>query len=235
MGKVTITHDTTKKPITMIGYYSGVCRHADVSDDEKNYKRGLECITSEHGRTFEFPDVYAVIEGYSAKVLREWYTHIGGLPTRLQDSTRYIDYSKGDGFEYTTPPTIKNNEYASVEWAGLMKYINCTINKFINEYGIPIEDATMGLPIAYHSMMADKRNFRSIVDMTAQRTCVRAYWEYRMELMNDYLKALRQYSSEWDTLINMTCTPKCERVGFCTEKDSCSHMPPKEEVMNERS
>ena len=116
-----------------------------------------------------------------------------------------------------------------------MKYINCTINKFINEYGIPIEDATMGLPIAYHSMMADKRNFRSIVDMTAQRTCVRAYWEYRMELMNDYLKALRQYSSEWDTLINMTCTPKCERVGFCTEKRSCGYMPHKEEVMNERS
>ena len=88
MGTVIITKDTTKYPITMIGRYAGVCWGANTSDNEKNYKRGLDCIESEHGRTWEFPDVYAIIDGYSAKVLREWYTHIGCLPTRLQESTR---------------------------------------------------------------------------------------------------------------------------------------------------
>ena len=124
----------------MIGKYAGVCWGANTSDNEKNYKRGLDCIESEHGRTWEFPDVYAIIDGYSAKVLREWYTHVGGSPTRLQASTRYINYSKNDGFKYVTPPTIKKNTKAYYEWIDTMSYINDMISKFINMYNIPVED-----------------------------------------------------------------------------------------------
>ena len=227
MGTVTITKDTTKNPITMIGYYAGICWGANASDNEKNYKRGINCITSEHGRTWEFPDVYAIIDGYSAKVLREWYTHVGGLPTRLQESTRYIDYSKHSGFKYTTPPTIANKDKTNEEWTVLMEDINSLIDRFVNEYKIPVEDATMALPIAYSSKMVDKRNFRNIVDMSAQRTCSRAYWEYCNVLMKDYLNALSEYSDEWKTLIGMTCKTKCEKVGFCKEKVSCGRMPKK--------
>lgn len=88
MGKVIIQSEyTTRNPITMIGKEAGICWGADITDDNKNYKRGLECLENEHGRTFEFPDVYTVLDGYSARVIREWYTHIGGAPTRLQAST----------------------------------------------------------------------------------------------------------------------------------------------------
>lgn len=66
----------------------------------KNYKRGLDCIKSNHGRVFEFVNIEAIIEDYSARVIREWYTHIGGSPTRLQSSTRYVNY---DNFEYIIP------------------------------------------------------------------------------------------------------------------------------------
>ena len=38
MGKIIITEDTTKNPITMIGRYAGECWGADTSDSEKNYK-----------------------------------------------------------------------------------------------------------------------------------------------------------------------------------------------------
>lgn len=229
MGTVIITKDTTKYPITMIGRYAGVCWGANTSDNEKNYKRGLDCIKSEHGRTWEFPDVYAIIDGYSAKVLREWYTHVGGLPTRLQASTRYINYSKGEGFKYVTPPTIANNNDALAEWTLMMSDINDMIGKFIDVYNIPVEDATMALPIAYESKMVDKRNFRNVVDMSNQRTCTRAYWEYRNQLMKDYLNALREYSEEWKTLIDMKCKPKCEKTGFCTEKKTCGRKPKRDE------
>ena len=87
----------------------------------------------------------------------------------------------------------------------------------------------MALPIAYESKMVDKRNFRNIVDMSTQRTCSRAYWEYRNQLMKDYLNALREYSEEWGTLIDMTCKPKCEKTGFCTEKKTCGRKPRKDE------
>lgn len=50
----------------MIGREAGVCWGADTDNDEKNYKRGISCLESEHGRTFEFPDVYMIIDGFSA-------------------------------------------------------------------------------------------------------------------------------------------------------------------------
>lgn len=229
MGTVIITEDTTKCPITMIGRYAGVCWGANISDNEKNFKRGLDCIKSEHGRTWEFPDVYAIIDGYSAKTLREWYTHIGGSPTRLQASTRYINYSKGKGFEYVIPPTISDNDDALTEWSLMMCDINEMIGKFIDIYNIPIEDATMALPLAYKSKMVDKRNFRNIVDMSAQRTCSRAYWEYKDGVMKDYLNALKNYSEEWNILVEITCKQKCEKTGFCTEKKTCGRKPRKDE------
>ena len=104
MGKITILTDTTpKNPITLIGRRAGVCWGADISDDNKNYKRGLSCLKDNHGRTFEFPCVDLIIDGYSSRVIREWYTHIGGSPTRLQESTRYVDC---ENFDYIIPRSI---------------------------------------------------------------------------------------------------------------------------------
>ena len=58
MGKVIIqTEYTTKNPITMIGTEAGICWGADTTNQEKNYKRGIDCLENEHGRTFEFPDI----------------------------------------------------------------------------------------------------------------------------------------------------------------------------------
>lgn len=68
----------------------------------------MDCLNSGHGRTWEYPQVYMILKGYSARVIRELYTHIGGGPTRLQAFTRYINYQKG--FEYIVPPTVKNNK-----------------------------------------------------------------------------------------------------------------------------
>ena len=111
MGKIIIQEMTIKNPISLIGKEAGVCYRADTENDVKNFKRGLDCLKSNHGRTLEFPDIYIICEGYSARVMREWYTHIGGSPTRLQASTRYINYEQG--FDYVTPPKIKNDSIAN--------------------------------------------------------------------------------------------------------------------------
>lgn len=223
MGTVTIFNHTTKNPISMIGEMAGTCWGADTTNQEKNYKRGIECLNNEHGRTWEFPDVYAKIDDYSAKCLREWYTHIGGAPTRLQESTRYIDYTK-DGFGYVTPHTIANNKEANKIWDNLMETINGTIVYLEKQLGIPREDASMCLPLTMESSMVDKRNFRNIWDMAHQRLCTRAYWEYR-ELLRDYLNALKDYSEEWKYLIDNYIMPKCEYFGYCKEKKSCGRKP----------
>ena len=223
MGTIAILPETTKNPITLMGARAGVCWGADVSNNEKNYKRGLDCIKSGHGRVMEYVNVEMIIDGYSAKVLREYYTHIGGSPTRLQASTRYINYSKGDGFAYITPDSIVKNE-AKIAWDAWMHTINDAIKTLIAEYNIPVEDATMLLPLAYSSKMVDRRNLRNFVDMSRQRMCSRAYWEYR-ELFKDICNALREYSDEWKWIVDNLFHAKCDEVGYCTESKSCGRKP----------
>lgn len=228
MGKITILPETMKDPISCMGRRAGVCWGANITDASKNYKRGIDCIESNHGRVLEFPDVHMIIEGYSAKCLREYYTHIGCLPTRLQASTRYIDYSKGDGFEYVTPHTIQNNEKAYELWAEHMRQTNDFIRMMIGEFDIPVEDATMALPITYSSKMVDKRNARNLIDMSRNRECTRAYWEFR-EMLNDIKSALREYSEEWAYIVDTQMKPKCEVLGYCPEKHSCGRKQPRKE------
>lgn len=224
MGKVLILPQTTKQPITLIGQMAGVCYGADTSDDAKNYKRGWDCITSGHGRTLEFPDVYMEISGYSARVIREWYTHIGCLPTRLQESTRYVDY--GD-FGYITPPSIARNNDAIEVYQTTMRAIANAEKFLVDELNIPREDAANLLPIGMSTRIVDKRNLRNLIDMSHQRMCQRAYWEYR-ELFGDLQIALCDYSSEWMALVTTQLKSKCDVLGYCPEKHGCGKYPGRE-------
>ena len=168
-----------------------------------------------------------IIDVYSEKFLREYYTHIGGSPSRLQASTRYIDYSKGNGFDYVTPQSVSKDEDVAGTWHSVMRYINTNIQHLINN-GVPIEDATMLLPLAYSSKMVDKRNLRSLVDMSRVRMCSRAYHEYR-KMFNDICNALREYSDEWKWIVDNLFHAKCDEVGYCTESKSCGRKPKKED------
>ena len=220
---VTILEETTKNPITLMGARAGVCWGADVTDNEKNYKRGMDCIKSDHGRVMEYVNVEMVIDGYSARMIREWYTHIGGAPTRLQASTRYIDYKT---FDIVVPPSIaKAGKTAEDAVNETLNKIKETL-KFLEESGVPREDCAMLLPLGMTTKIVDKRNLRNLVDMSHQRMCTRAYWEYR-KLFAELSEKLSAYSDEWKTLVDMLFQPKCELAGFCTEKKSCGRKPKK--------
>ena len=64
MGKIIIQKETTKDPVSLIGREAGVCWGADITKEDRNYKRGLDCLSSGHGRTWEYPQVYMILEGY---------------------------------------------------------------------------------------------------------------------------------------------------------------------------
>ena len=216
MGTVTILSETTRNPITLIGERAGVCWGADTGSPEKNYKRGMDCIQSGHGRTLEFVNVEMMLDGYSARVMREWYTHIGGMPTRLQASTRYIDYKE---FDCIKPPSIENDHLASINFDCALASIRVAL-KEMEKRGIPREDAAMLLPLGMCTRVVDKRNLRSLVDMSRQRTCSRAYWEFR-ELFGDICKALAVYSEEWKWISENCFYAKCMELGYCPEKNGC--------------
>lgn len=224
MGVITILPETTQHPISLIGRRAGVCWGADILDDKKNYKRGMDCILANHGRTLEFVNVEMIIDGYSARVIREWYTHIGSMPSRLQASTRYINY---EDFSYILPHSISKDINAKALYEGMMKNISDTCSKLETVYGVPREDVAMMLPLGMATKIVDKRNLRNLVDMSHQRMCSRAYWEYR-QLFRDICNALSEYSDEWKWIVDNLFKPKCELFGYCTEKKSCGRKLKKE-------
>lgn len=220
MGKVIVLDDTSKEPLSIIGKSAGICWESDITSDYKNIKRAIGCINSGHGRVEEFPIIHLVLDGYSAKVIREWYTHVGGLPTRLQSSTRYVDAS---GFKYVIPHTIKRNSKALRVYNKTMAAINKGYAKLL-KLDIPKEDASFLLPFGMETKIVDQRNMRNFIDMCHQRLCARALWEYR-ELMHDVKTALSEYSPQWKIIADALFVPKCELVGYCVEEKSCGRLP----------
>ena len=228
MGKVTVQSETTVNPLTLMGKEAGICYGANVSNQERNYRRGLDCLNSGHMRTAEYPQVYLVLEGYSARVIRELYTHIAGGPTRLQASTRYINYQH---FKYIIPPSIENNAEAYETYKDAIGDIQYALNR-LEKLGIPKEDSANLLPLGMTTTIVLRTNLRNLIDMAHQRLCTRAYWEFR-KLMRDIINALKEYSEEWKVLIDeyKVFQPKCDVCGYCTEKESCGRQPKKENIV----
>ena len=225
MGQVIILPETPKNPLSLIGERAGICWNADVSDDEKNIKRGISCIDSGHGRTMEFVDVHMIIDGFSARVMREYYRHVGGLTPYLQASTRYIDYKD---FDVIRPASIERNKEALVEFNMTVKNLRKSLEA-LKALGVPNEDVANLLPLGMATKCIEKRNLRNLVDMSHVRKCTRAYHEYRLELFPAIENALKDYSDQWAWIIDNLFKPKCEVYGYCDEKNSCGRMPRKED------
>lgn len=220
---VFIQGETTKNPITLIGKEAGICYNSSDTP-ERNYKRGLECLKTNHGRTLEFPQIYMVIDGYSAKCMRELYTHIGGAPTRLQASTRYIDYK--NNLQLTVPNSVYENNEACEVYNNAFTVILEAVEK-LDELGIPKEDYSMLFPLGMTSKVVLRTNLRNLIDMSHQRMCSRAFWEFRL-LFDDIYNALKNYSDEWEYIVNNYFMPKCEYLGYCPEAKSCGRMSKKD-------
>ena len=56
--------------------------------------------------------------------------------------------------------------------------------------------------------------------MCQQRLCTRANWEYR-NMLNDLLVELRTISPEWQYIIDNYAMPKCKKIGYCPERNTC--------------
>lgn len=220
---IKIFETTDKYPLQKIGLMAGVCWNSPVDDKEKNINRAKDCIKSGHGRVLEFIDIELCISDYSARAIREYYTHIGGGPTRLQESTRYVNCDK---FEYYNPPTIKKSEEAEKVYNDCIEYIRKSYTELLNK-GVSKEDAANILPLGMMTKVVDKRNLRNMINLMNQRLCSRAYAEIR-QMANEIKQALSDYSEEWKWICDNLFVPKCDVVGFCTETKCCGRKPKKD-------
>lgn len=220
--KITLLPETTEYPLTKIGTMAGICWNSDTLIPDKNIKRAQECILSGHGRVMEYVDIEFVLDEASARMMREIYTHIGGDPTRLQSSTRYVD---AKNFNYFTPPKIENNPGAKAIYEACMKKIADSYEQLV-AIDIPKEDAANVLPLGMHSKMVMKCNLRMLENFMHQRLCSRAYHEIR-KFAQQLKTMLSQKNEEWEWIASNLFVPKCERTGFCTEAKCCGRKPKK--------
>ena len=105
MNKIEIL-SYTELPLTTIGTNASYCYDTKLKDENHASRIAKHCINSGHGRNLEFADITLKIT-CSARCAREFYTHIGGAPTRVQASTRYITY---DNFKYFTPSGLSDEQ-----------------------------------------------------------------------------------------------------------------------------
>ena len=218
--KVNILPETTKYPITLMGRRAGYCTNSDTTDDDKNFERGLSCLRSDHGRVLEYVQVDLEISGVSSRVIREWYTHIGGSPTRLQVSTRYVDYGKH--VPVIVPPSISSKASIMTRFYEYMDDLSSFI-EYLKDRDVPLEDIAMFYPLGTETKIVDHRNLRNLIEMSHQRLCTRAYWEYR-ELFKIIKSELSKYSEEWEMITDYYFLRNCEYLGWCPEDKSCYYI-----------
>ena len=220
---ITVFDSTDKYPLQKIGKMAGVCWGSPVDDTEKNIKRAKDCILSGHGRVLEYVDIELCIENYSARAIREYYTHIGGGPTRLQESTRYVNC---ENFAFYLPQTAKKTPEAEKAYNDCMEYIRKSYGKLM-EAGVSKEDAANFLPLGMMTKIVDKRNLRNMINLMNQRLCTRAYVEIRA-MANEIRTRLSEYSDEWKWICDNLFVPKCDVTGWCIEAKCCGRKPRKE-------
>ena len=220
---ITVFDSTDIYPLQKIGKMAGVCWGSPVDDTEKNIKRAKDCILSGHGRVLEYVDIELCIENYSARAIREYYTHIGGGPTRLQESTRYVNC---ENFAFYLPPTAKKTPEAEKAYNDCMEYIRKSYGKLM-EAGVSKEDAANILPLGMMTKIVDKRNLRNMINLMNQRLCTRAYVEIR-GMANEIRTRLSEYSDEWKWICDNLFVPKCDVTGWCIEAKCCGRKPRKE-------
>ena len=217
---------TEKDPLTHIGENAGICWGADISDKKKNLSRGKSCMNSGHMRTAEYPTVEMIIEGYSARCIRELYTHVIGV-TRLQESTRYV---KCDDFNYYLPKGILEKQ--KICYDNFMNEIK-HYYKYLSSVGMSKEDSANILPLGMNTKIVWKINVRALIHFMNMRLCNRAYKEIR-QLCKEIKDSLSNYSDEWKWICDNYFVPNCKAIGYCTEEKCCGMMPKGREGLKEK-
>lgn len=210
MNKIEIL-DYTQNPLTKIGEYASVCYNTKLKDDEHAMRIAKHCLNGGHGRNMEFARVTLKIT-CSARCAREIYTSIGGSPTRIQESTRYITY---DEFDYFTPKF--KDDTIEEKYHDLMECIK-DFYKLMKDNDIENDVTGYVLPLCMETTFIWSGNIRTLMLMFENRLCLRALKEYR-ELMIELKRKLAKLDSEWQWIADNFFLSKCIKLGYCPENN----------------
>ncbi len=185
--------------------------------DEQKLSLIEKVISSGHYSTIEHVQVTFAINNISRAATHQLVRHRHA--SFSQKSQRYVK-EKAE-FDYCMPTSIEANKALAAKFQKHMEDTHHLYLELIAQ-GIKAEDARAILPNAAASSIVVSMNLRELIHLANLRLCTRAQYEIRLTVRK--MCTLVEEKAPW--LANHL-VPKCERLGYCDEDNSCGKMPKK--------
>ena len=186
-------------------------------DNEKKLSLIKRVISSGHYSTIEHIQLTFAINNISRAATHQLVRH--RHMSFSQKSQRYVK-EKGE-FDYIVPKAIENNPDLLDKFEDFMKQTSDLYQYFIQN-GIKGEDARAILPNAAASSLVTSLNLRELIHLANLRLCTRAQLEIRQAVQQ-----MVKLVVEREPWLAEHLVPKCERLGYCDEDNSCGRMKTK--------
>lgn len=178
-------------------------------------------IASGHLSTLEHASFTFAIDGISRAASHQLVRH--RLASYTQQSQRYVAFKSFAEVQYVTPATIVARGFQG-RFDAMIKATHDLYREMI-EAGVPAEDARFILPNAMETRLVMSMNARELMHACSLRLCQRAQWEIQTlftMVKEEVAKVAPRIAAEFK--------PKCYRMGYCDERESCGLFPVKEEI-----
>ncbi|MDY6912008.1 MAG: FAD-dependent thymidylate synthase, partial [Chloroflexota bacterium] len=128
-----------------------------------------------------------------------------------------------DDVNYIIPATIANKGFGT-RFQEMMKSTHDLYREMI-EANVPAEDARFIFPNAMETKIVMTMNARELMHTCSLRLCERAQWE-----IQELFERIKVEVENVAPRIGAELKPKCYRLGYCDERQSCGLFPSKKEV-----
>jgi len=176
-------------------------------------------LSSGHLSVFEHASFTFAIEGISRVTSHQLVRH--RLASYTQQSQRYVSLKE---FNYITPATISAKPEWGVKYNEMVRAAHRLYLEML-DVGIPAEDARYVLPNAAETRLVMTMNARELIHACSLRLCLRAQWEI-VELFEHIKAEVEKVAPR----LGAELKPKCYRLGYCDEVESCGIFPTRAEL-----
>jgi thymidylate synthase (FAD) len=180
-------------------------------------------ISSGHLSPFEHASFTFAIEGISRVTSHQLVRH--RMASYTQQSQRYVSLKE---VNYITPATISAKPEWEVRYHDMVRAAHQLYRQMLDA-GIPAEDARYVLPQATQTRLVMTMNARELIHVCELRLCLRAQWEI-VELFEKVKAEVERVAPR----LGAELKPKCYRLGYCDEVESCGIFPTAKEIVGER-
>lgn len=187
-----------------------------TSDNEKKLNLIKRIISSGHYSTIEHIQLTFAINNISRAATHQLVRHRHA--SFSQKSQRYV---KEADFDYIIPSAIERKPELLEKFTKHMESVSKLYADFI-EAGIKKEDARAILPNATASSIVCSLNLRELIHLANLRLCTRAQAEIR-----SCVSKMCKLVIEKEPWLSEHLVPKCERLGYCDEDNSCGKVATK--------